>query len=111
MNCFIIILTHECQVSSWIKTCCSDPLSDVIPALVEPVDPDDVDVGHTFSLPDRNRGVGDGSYGFRSVPSKGSSTDLDDDSETQKSDFYSWVRFSIVLFDWFERFFVLLYLP
>lgn len=58
----------------------------VIPALVKPVDPDNVDVGQAISLPDLNRGVRDGSYGFRLVISKGSPTDFDNDNATQKSE-------------------------
>lgn len=60
-----------------IKTYCRNPLFIVIPALVEPVDPEKVDVRQALSLPDGDRGVRDGNYGFQSQPSKGSSTDLD----------------------------------
>lgn len=59
-------------------------LSDVIPALVELVDPENVDVGQAPPLPDGNGGVGDGGYGFRSKLSKGSSADLDNGNETKR---------------------------
>lgn len=62
---------------------CLNPLSDVIPALVEPVDPDSVDVGQAVSLPDGSRGVRDGNHGFWSMLSKGSSTDFDKGNETK----------------------------
>ncbi len=48
-NSFIVILSHKCQVS---ESHCSYSLSDVTPALIEPVDPDDVDVRKALSLPD-----------------------------------------------------------
>lgn len=48
----------------------------VILALVEPVDPPNVHVGHAVSLSDGNRAVRDGNYSLCSKLSKGSSTDL-----------------------------------
>lgn len=60
-----------------MKLCRGDPLSEVLPAFVKPVDLENVEVGQAVSLPDGNRGVRERSYGFRSILSKGSSTDLE----------------------------------
>lgn len=49
-------------------------LVSLVPALVEPVDPENVDVRQTVPLPDGNGGVGNWNDGFRSRPSKGGST-------------------------------------
>lgn len=53
---------------------CSDPLTQVIPALVELVDPEHVHVGETVPLADGGVGVKGGSYGLTSQLPKGFST-------------------------------------
>lgn len=60
---FIII--HSCvKYYIAIKIYCSNHLSNVIPAFVEPVDPENVDVREALPLADGNRGVRDGNYSF-----------------------------------------------
>lgn len=66
------------------KTFCRNLLSHVAPALVELVDPQDVNFGQTVPFPNDNRGVRDGNDGFWSSCSKGSSADLNNGNEKKK---------------------------
>lgn len=96
---------YQCQInvsSVRIKRYCCNPLLEVIPALVEPVDPENVNVRQAVPLADGSRGVRDGSYGFQSINSKGSSTDLNNVNKTKdhsKMCFHNKIRFNADLFD------------
>lgn len=66
------------------KTFCRNLLSHVAPALVELVDPQDVNSGQTVPFPNDNRGVRDGNDSFWSSCSKGSSADLNNGNEKKR---------------------------
>ena len=68
------------------KTFCRNLLSHVVPALVEPVDPQDVSFGQSVPVSNGNRGVRDGNDGFWSSRSKGGSADLNNGNEKKTVD-------------------------
>lgn len=72
------------------KTFCRNLLSHVAPALVELVDPQDVNFGQTVPFPNDNRGVREGNDGFWSSFSKGSSADLNNGNEKKKNNSGNW---------------------